>query len=367
MDEITEVLLVHAKHYPHAQVQDFIKLLYQNEFGCAHAADTAEQGGLSALTAELEESRAQERDIPPYEPIGNGYCRLHAVAVKKAGLHPLTMVRLFRRCAVGSAGSAGGFHEKLNALFSLCDGGILPFSRGDAGREAAACLSHGAPSHSEPFRRHYAPCYRVVQQRDLNFFPLFCAIDRLLSQDEAPGEKPHIAAIDGPSGSGKTTLAALLSNLYFCNLYATDDFFLAEREKTASRLAVPGGNVDHERIQSEIISNIRQQCRFSYRPFDCKTQRLGQTIAVQPCRFHLLEGTYSLHPSYRQEIALKVFLSTEETTALGRIYDRCARLSASGTVPGALYNRYVKEWIPLEQRYFNETGLPDACDFHFHT
>ena len=36
MEELTSILLRHARLYPAAQVQDMVKLIYQNEFGPSH-------------------------------------------------------------------------------------------------------------------------------------------------------------------------------------------------------------------------------------------------------------------------------------------------------------------------------------------
>jgi uridine kinase len=46
------------------------------------------------------------------------------------------------------------------------------------------------------------------------------AIDRLLQQDRV------IVAIDGKCTSGKTTLASRLAEIYDCNVFHMDDFFL---------------------------------------------------------------------------------------------------------------------------------------------
>lgn len=35
-EELTEVILWHSRAYPHMKPADYVKLLYQNEFGCSH-------------------------------------------------------------------------------------------------------------------------------------------------------------------------------------------------------------------------------------------------------------------------------------------------------------------------------------------
>ena len=50
------------------------------------------------------------------------------------------------------------------------------------------------------------------------------------------------------AGSGKSVLGQLLSEVYSCNLFHMDDFFLRPEQRTAERLAEAGGNVDRERF-----------------------------------------------------------------------------------------------------------------------
>ena len=53
-----------------------------------------------------------------------------------------------------------------------------------------------------------------------------------------------IVAIDGKCTSGKTTLASKLAELYDCNVFHMDDFFLRPEQRTPARFAEVGGNVD---------------------------------------------------------------------------------------------------------------------------
>ena len=69
-------------------------------------------------------------------------------------------------------------------------------------------------------------------------------IDILLDQN-----RQVIVSIDGPCAAGKTTLAGKLSELYDCNVFHMDDFFLRPEQRTPARFAQPGGNVDYERFQ----------------------------------------------------------------------------------------------------------------------
>ena len=73
-------------------------------------------------------------------------------------------------------------------------------------------------------------------------------IDELLTQKETV-----IVAIDGKCTSGKTTLASKLAEIYDCNVFHMDDFFLRPEQRTPERFAEVGGNVDYERFQEEVL------------------------------------------------------------------------------------------------------------------
>ena len=71
--------------------------------------------------------------------------------------------------------------------------------------------------------------------------------------DELLAEKDMIlVAIDGKCTSGKTTLASKLAELYDCNVFHMDDFFLRPEQRTPERFAEVGGNVDYERFYKEV-------------------------------------------------------------------------------------------------------------------
>ena len=101
-----------------------------------------------------------------------------------------------------------------------------------------------------------------------------------------------IVAIDGPCTSGKTTLARKLAELYDCNLFHMDDFFLRPEQRTPERFAEAGGNVDYERFRDEVLIPLKNGTDFSYRPFDCKTFTLAAPVAVEPKKLTIIEGSY---------------------------------------------------------------------------
>ena len=162
-------------------------------------------------------------------------------------------------------------------------------------------------------------------------------IDELLMQKDIV-----IVAIDGKCASGKTTLAAKLAQIYDCNVFHMDDFFLRPEQRTPERLAEVGGNVDYERFKEEILIPLQDGKQFSYRPFDCSTFTLANPVTVIPKQLNIIEGTYSHHPYFGNPYDLKVMLTVAPELQRERILQR----------PAFLHQRFFEQWIPMENRYF---------------
>ena len=152
-----------------------------------------------------------------------------------------------------------------------------------------------------------------------------------------------IVAIDGKCTSGKTTLASELAQIFDCNVFHMDDFFLRPVQRTPERFAQVGGNVDYERFHEEVLLPLRSGKAFSYRPFDCGSFTLAAPVAVTPKKLNIVEGTYSHHPYFGDPYDLKILLTVDEETQRQRILKR----------PAFLHKRFFAEWIPMENRYFD--------------
>ena len=162
-----------------------------------------------------------------------------------------------------------------------------------------------------------------------------------------------IVAIDGPCTSGKTTLAGKLAEIYDCNLFHMDDFFLRPEQRTRERFSEPGGNVDYERFWEEVLLPLKAGQAFSYRPFDCKTFTLSAPVSVTQKKLNIIEGSYCNHPSFGSPYDLKIFLTITPELQRQRVLQR----------PEFLHQRFFTEWIPMEQTYFAHFQIQQNCDF----
>jgi len=347
-EQTSAFLLGQLARYPALEFQDLLKALHQSVFGCGHFV-TDRDGARRLLREELA---ALPPDAPAdTEPLDGPFCRVHLGCLEKTGLAPETLLALFLRSAETPAGTAEALEAKLAVLLDLVRRGQLPFSSEAAEAAASAWRAAGFPPchHSPRFRAAYAPAYRVLRRDLVRLLPLLSAIDRQLA-----GADRVLLAIDGGSASGKTTLAALLATLYpGCRVFHIDDFFLRPSQRTAERLAEPGGNVDRERFWEEVLLPLSRNQTVSYRRYDCHTQTLEQPQAVPPGRLNIVEGAYSLHPDLSDCYDLKVFLRVKPEVQQARI------LARNGPETGA---RFFTQWIPLEERYFTALAPADRCD-----
>ena len=172
-------------------------------------------------------------------------------------------------------------------------------------------------------------------------------IDQLLTQKDRV-----IIVIEGKCTSGKTTLAQRLAEVYDCNLFHMDDFFLRPEQRTPQRYAQAGGNVDYERFLEEVLLPLQSGKAFSYRPFDCKTFTLSPAVTVTPKKLTIIEGSYSMHPYFGVPYDLKILLTIDSELQQQRILER----------PVFLHKRFFEEWIPMENRYFDGFAIPGEAD-----
>ncbi len=350
-DEIRAFLAEYAKKWPLLQIDDLIKLLYQSAFGCGHFAPDE-----ARVLAFLEEETAgvtPDESAALIEPVLGGYARVYLAPYAAQGMDLETLARLFMRAANEPPREAAKawFEAALECMEALAREGLLPFS-GEAVRERlCAYRAAGCPAlhHSEAFRAAYHPAYRVVRAEDARVLPVFARIDSLLHEKERV-----IVAIDGNSGAGKSTLAALIEKVYAgATLVHMDDFFLQLHQRTAERYKTPGGNVDHERFLAEVLAPMRRGEAFCYRPFDCARMEISERRMIAPGKLCIVEGSYSLHPALEAAYDLKIVLRISAAEQVERILKR------NGP---QMLGRFVNEWIPMENLYFDVTRIDERAD-----
>lgn len=182
------------------------------------------------------------------------------------------------------------------------------------------------------------------------------------AKDMPRSDSPFLAAIDGPCASGKTLLSRdILNQLisrYGLNvgLIEIDHFFLPPGLRSETRFAEPGGNIHYERFQQEVIEPILAHQAPKYSVFDCSIMDYSGTIEVLVSDMILIEGVYSHHPLWRDELDLRIFCHANMDVRLQRLEKRDGQQKL---------RRFIDEWIPMEDKYFEAFDVKNKSDIIF--
>ena len=201
------------------------------------------------------------------------------------------------------------------------------------------------PSHSELYRNHYHPAYRIISAAWAPYLDAICGISRCA----ASGAK-ILVTLDGSCACGKTTLAELLSDVFDADVIHTDEYVVPHAQKTLQRLSVPGGNCDWERLTEEVLIPWKKGQQGIYRPYDCKMDQLREMESFPDKQILILEGSYSNLPAIRKLAGVRLFLNVPYEERIRRLTVRESEESLKN---------YYRKWIPLEDAYFQAYGLPD--------
>ncbi len=167
-------------------------------------------------------------------------------------------------------------------------------------------------------------------------------------------KKNVLVAIDGRCSAGKTTFAKHMQDNIDCNVIHMDDFFLRPEQRTPERYQEAGGNVDYERFLNEVMLPLQEGVPFSFRPYDCKQQKLKNAIQIEPTDVTIIEGSYSCHPNLWDFYDLRIFINISENDQFNRIIKRNGEESLK---------IFKEKWIPLEEKYFSTFEIEDRCDY----
>ena len=156
-----------------------------------------------------------------------------------------------------------------------------------------------------------------------------------------------IIAIDGRCASGKTTLAKNLAHDLSVPYVSCDDFFLPLEKRTPERLAASGGNMERERLFSEVLAPFLRGDTVSYRPFICKTLSYGDSVLLPQSRILIVEGAYACHNELWDHYDLHILLTISPEEQKKRILKRNPHNA----------NDFFTKWIPMEEGYLKKSRL----------
>ncbi len=319
------------------KITDAVKWSYQSAFGCGHLLPA-----LEVCEKRIAEEMAQtpERDMPAYEAIGGGLCRLNLANAQVRRLSPAVIARVMA-LTDETVRARQNNQERFETLLEEARG---LFDQDEWDAYMADYRAQGCPpvSHSQSYREANHPAYRVA----LAGFGLLVPVVEKQSK---------LIVIDGPCGSGKTTLAGLLGKLYQTTPIPMDDFFLPPQMRTPERLSEPGGNVHYERFEREVLQNLVPGEEARWQRFDCQTWEMTDRLAPK-AEVTIIEGSYSHHPVFQKRYdarqALRVFVDVSPGEQIRRIRRRDPEL----------LSMFQTRWIPLEKTYFEAYDIKGRAE-----
>lgn len=190
----------------------------------------------------------------------------------------------------------------------------------------------------------------LKEQCKKRFQPAVDAIEELLKEHK-DSSVPILVAIDGRCGSGKTTLGEYLHQVFECNLFHVDDFFLRMEQRTPERLQEVGGNVDYERFEETVLEPIRKRQNVIYQPFSCKEWKLMDAYEIPYKKLNIIEGSYSMHPYFKNPYDLRIFMNISVKNQMENIINRNGPKKAKD---------FKEKWIPKEEAYFEKFHVQDG-------
>ena len=336
--EFMGITAKHKAEYPLMEIQDFVKLAYQSEFGPVHLAE--KELLLKGILLELEQISGAESTYRT-EQIGNGLSRISLTGLPHPDTDPQLLAELMSLTIDRHCGTMEGLEYKLKALEQ------------ELGPDAAAWLEDyrkkGCPpvSHSEAYGRAYCPHYRVLKTEYVNWFPALSEIFNLLAEKQSAA-----ISVDGRCGSGKSSLAAVIEEVFSCNVFHMDDFYLPPDKRSEDWKNIPAGNMDLQRFRQEVLEPAKEGKTVIYRSFDCQTGQLAKGYTAEPAKLTVIEGSYSQHPMLSDQYDLKIFLTCDSEVQRTRLTAR----------EGAGVRSFFSHWIPMEERYFQAFDIEMKSD-----
>ena len=328
----------HLSRYPDMQAQDSVKFAFQGMLGVGHLL--GDRAAVTDYIIREMNGLTPDPEEPLYEALSPAWCRLNLRRAMADDFPPSVIAGLMLASPAGPDYTRQDVRDFCRKLAGMEIAGLGNVAECDLPED-----ENFLPSHSDIYREKYLPAYRVISAE---WLPVLDAV-RAVVRKKANTERVLIT-LDGPCASGKTTLAGHLAHVFESAVVHTDDYVIPHAQKTAERLAVPGGNCDVERLAGEVVQPWKQGLPVHYRRYDCRGDRLLPPAELPPGSILILEGSYCNLPGIRKYADIRLFLDAAWETRYARLLQRESAASLE---------QFEKRWIPLENAYFSAFGLPD--------
>ena len=325
--------------YPSMQACDAVKFVFQAMLGVGHLLSS--RAAVTEFIARETECVNPDPSEPLCEALSPSWCRLNLRRAKEEGISPDTVAGL-----MFSSQPAMRFTRQ--DVLETCERLLPDLNESFRDLELFSSILDESrlPSHSENYKAHCHPAYRVIPA---DWLPYMEAVKRISQKCERA--KRLLITLDGPCASGKTVLAEKLSEVFRAAVVHTDDYVMPHAQKTPERLAIPGGNCDDTRLENEVAAPWKRGETVRVRKYDCSSDAFLPEEALAESTVLIIEGCYSSLPSVRKHADESFFLNAPWPIREERLRRRES--------PSSL-KMFYERWIPLEDAYFKAYRLPDG-------
>ncbi len=344
-----ELISKHLNDHPEAELCDLIKFCIHAAYGAAHLNADKETVQKSI---ENEFCLFEADETVPAVLNMRDYCRLELKNPVVRSIGAEKIASLFCLSAAEDADTAlePSRFEFFSELLEESEKCLLNISEEESAMMAEVFDAYKSGlwvgrSHSPAFKDAYKPSYRVISSKYSKLFPIIYEVCRLSENKDSV-----IIAIDGPCASGKTTASSILSKILDADIISLDDFFLPFHKKTKERLSKAGGNVDSERFSEEILPNLNHSSPFTYKAYSCSNGEFYEK-KITKRKVTIIEGVYSMLPEFKNYYDLRIWIDVPKETQKKRLRKRSPEL----------YDRFINEWIPMENKYFSAFKVKEDC------
>lgn len=319
----------HLNKYPLIQKEDKIKLIYQSTLGPNHLGKTLNKDNIKKRIEQELKDESYDNNI--YEWVSENFIRINLHQYNKQ-FELNDLIDNFIKSSEIIPYNIDVLKENLNKFLT---------------KEDLINYDYQPISHSNIYRNEYLPHYLLINKDYLTIDLRIKQLDNFINKTK----DYSITSLEGKCTSGKSTITKELENKY--TVINIDDFFLSKNKKTKERLNEIGGNIDYELVK-ETILKIKDAWKenkqvVEYTVFDC-TKQAYYTKKITLKNKVILEGVYSYHKYFNDLIDYLAYLQVDFDTQIKRVSNR------------SLKERFINEWIPLENRYFDFYKLEDICD-----
>jgi uridine kinase len=160
-------------------------------------------------------------------------------------------------------------------------------------------------------------------------------------------------AIDGAGGAGKSTLAHGIEAAFAgcVSIVRCDDFYRPLHDAQLSSEEAYERYFDWRRLRDEALLPLRDGQPAKYQRHDWTSDRLAESIEVEPHEIVIIEGVFSMRPELHALMDLTILIETPRDERIRRMTSR--------TQPST---SWMDQWLAAEDWYLANVAPHRSAD-----